>query len=55
MKNKQINTHAFANTGLRRDFFSPQDGRLIRIEDQDVNDCSYYEKSLKLKNGPKFK
>ena len=55
MKNRHKDTHAFSNTGIRRDFFSPQEDRLIRIEDEDANECSYYEKSLKLKNGQKFK
>jgi hypothetical protein len=45
----------YTNLNLRREFFSPQEDRLIRIEDEDVNECSYYEKSLKMKNGQRFR
>lgn len=42
MKNRQKDAHGFSNTGMRRDFFSPQEDRLIKIEDEDANERSYY-------------
>ncbi len=40
----------YTNLNLRREFFSPQDDRLMRIEDEEGNERSYYEKSMKIKN-----